>query len=174
MSLQVDEEIEVPFLFGVNAFEKAFQFPPFWLEYNKKDVFYVKQWEYSLDEKYPHIVYHEHCKACDAEQLEPSSMEDAGSDKMEEELVKGRSSRVSWEKIDVSFHHCKQRFAAHSVIQVTLSLSPVQWDMLMHMCACKLTHSLTAHECLRALTKTLDKCMLLFEITMYENFPAVV
>ena len=49
-------------------------------------------------------------------------------------------SRVSWEKIDVSFHNCRQRFAAHSVIQVTLSLLHVQWDMLMHMRACKLAH----------------------------------
>ncbi|KAH9678631.1 DUF676 domain-containing protein [Citrus sinensis] len=77
----------------------------------------LPKWEDSLDEKYPHIVYHEHCKACDAEQLDPSSMEDDGSDKIEEELVKGLS-RVSWEKIDVSFHNCRQRFAAHSVIQV--------------------------------------------------------
>lgn len=33
-------------------------------------------------------------------------------------------SRVSWEKIDVSFQSSRQRFAAHSVIQV-LSLSGV-------------------------------------------------
>ena len=34
-----------------------------------------------------------------------------------EELVTGLS-RVSWEKVDVSFHNSKLRFAAHSVIQV--------------------------------------------------------
>jgi len=34
-----------------------------------------------------------------------------------EGLVTGLS-RVSWEKVDVSFHTSKQRFAAHSVIQV--------------------------------------------------------
>lgn len=37
-----------------------------------------------------------------------------------EELVTGLS-RVSWEKVDVSFHSSRQRFAAHSVIQVCLS-----------------------------------------------------
>ncbi|KAH9678644.1 Integrase catalytic domain-containing protein [Citrus sinensis] len=100
---------------------------------NPADTF--TKWEDSLDEKYPHIVYHEHCKACDVEQLDPSSMEADGSDKIEEELVKGRS-RVSWEKIDVSFHNCRQRFAAHRVTHVTLSLSHVQRDM--HMSACGL------------------------------------
>lgn len=38
-----------------------------------------------------------------------------------EELVAGLS-RVSWEKVDVSFHASRQRFAAHSVIQVSLIL----------------------------------------------------
>lgn len=32
-------------------------------------------------------------------------------------------TRVSWERVDVSFHSSRQRFAAHSVIQVPLSLS---------------------------------------------------
>lgn len=39
-----------------------------------------EQWEDSLDEKYPHIVHEEYCKACDAE---PNSVEDAGPDKLE-------------------------------------------------------------------------------------------
>lgn len=30
-------------------------------------------------------------------------------------------SRVSWEKVDVSFHNSRSRFAAHSVIQVVCS-----------------------------------------------------
>ncbi|KAG5533668.1 hypothetical protein RHGRI_027751 [Rhododendron griersonianum] len=78
------------------------------------------QWEDSLNEKYPHIVYEEHCKAYDTEVTEHcDSMltEDDDSDKLEEELVTGLS-RVSWEKVDVSFHSSRLRFAAHSVIQV--------------------------------------------------------
>lgn len=37
--------------------------------------------------------------------------------KFAEEMIKGLST-VSWEKVDVSFHSSRQRFAAHSVIQV--------------------------------------------------------
>ncbi|XVF11286.1 hypothetical protein REPUB_Repub08aG0013800 [Reevesia pubescens] len=78
----------------------------------------LPKWHESLNEKYPHIVYEEHCKAYDADQYETISTEDDGSsDKLEEELVRGLS-RVSWKKIDVSFHSSRQRSAAHSVIQV--------------------------------------------------------
>ncbi|KAK8489788.1 hypothetical protein V6N11_046855 [Hibiscus sabdariffa] len=82
----------------------------------------LPKWEESLNETYPHIVYEEHCKAYDNDQDETISAEDDGSsDKLEEELVRGLS-RVSWEKIDVSFHRSKQRIAAHSVIQVSSPL----------------------------------------------------
>lgn len=45
--------------------------------------FLLYQWEDTVDEKYPHIVYEEHCKAYDAEQCEPTSVENDGSDKLE-------------------------------------------------------------------------------------------
>ncbi|XP_059666907.1 lipid droplet phospholipase 1-like [Cornus florida] len=77
----------------------------------------LPKWEDSLNEKYPHVVYQEHCKASDPEQCESILMEDHGSDALEEELVTGLS-RVSWEKVDVSFHSSRLRFSAHSVIQV--------------------------------------------------------
>lgn len=41
------------------------------------------QWEDSLNEKYPHIVYEEHCKACDSEQSESVVKEDDCFDKLE-------------------------------------------------------------------------------------------
>lgn len=44
------------------------------------------QWEDSLNEKYPHIVYEEHCKAYDTEVTEHSDSmltEDDDSDKLE-------------------------------------------------------------------------------------------
>lgn len=44
-------------------------------------------------------------------------------DNYAEELVTGLS-RVSWDKVDVSFHKSRRKFAAHSVIQVPLSFSP--------------------------------------------------
>ncbi|KAL0452598.1 UNVERIFIED_CONTAM: putative lipase ROG1 [Sesamum latifolium] len=75
----------------------------------------LPKWEDSIDEKYPHIVYEERCKACVENQNE-SMTEDDGLDQLEEELVNGLS-RVPWEKVDVSFHNSRFRFAAHSVIQ---------------------------------------------------------
>ncbi|KAJ0100537.1 hypothetical protein Patl1_19801 [Pistacia atlantica] len=93
----------------------------------------LPKWEDSLHEKYPHIVHEEHCKACDAE---PNSMEDSGSDKLEEELVTGLS-RVSWEKIGVSFHSSRQRLAAHSVIQVK--------DEAMHIEGADVIHHIIDH-----------------------------
>ena len=39
------------------------------------------QWEDTLNEKYPHVVYEEHFKACDAQQSDLT--EDGGSDKIE-------------------------------------------------------------------------------------------
>ncbi|CAA7021477.1 unnamed protein product [Microthlaspi erraticum] len=74
----------------------------------------LPKWENSLNEKYPHIVYEELCKACDAEDIAEGENH---ADDLEEEMIKGLSS-VSWEKVDVSFHSSRQRFAAHSVIQV--------------------------------------------------------
>ncbi|KAK4431695.1 ATP-dependent 6-phosphofructokinase, chloroplastic [Sesamum alatum] len=76
----------------------------------------LPKWEDSVDEKYPHVVYEERCKAYDKEQSEPT-VEDDGLDELEEELVTGLS-RLSWEKVDVSFHQSRVKFAAHSIIQV--------------------------------------------------------
>ncbi|KAK8598812.1 hypothetical protein V6N13_076758 [Hibiscus sabdariffa] len=94
----------------------------------------LPKWEESLNETYPHIVYEEHCKACDTDQDETISAEDYGSsDKLEEELVRGLS-QVSWEKIDVSFHRSKQRSAAHSVIQVKDQALHIEGaDVIQHM-----------------------------------------
>ncbi|XP_052174375.1 lipid droplet phospholipase 1-like isoform X2 [Diospyros lotus] len=77
----------------------------------------LPQWEESLNEKYPHVVHEELCKAYDPDKCEPIVIEDNGSDKLEEELVIGLS-RVSWEKVDVSFHDSRLKSAAHSLIQV--------------------------------------------------------
>ncbi|XP_021905763.1 putative lipase YOR059C [Carica papaya] len=93
----------------------------------------LPKWEDSLNEKYPHIVYEEHCKGYEAVECETISTEDDGSDKIEEELVKGLSC-VSWEKIDVSFHSSRQRFAAHSVIQVKDQIMHIEGaDVINHM-----------------------------------------
>ncbi|KAL6126918.1 hypothetical protein ACLB2K_074963 [Fragaria x ananassa] len=93
----------------------------------------LPKWEDTVDEKYPHIVYEEHCKAYDAEQCEPTSADGSDCDQLEGELVTGLS-RVSWEKVDVSFHCSKQRFAAHSVIQVKDQTAHKEGeDVIRHM-----------------------------------------
>ncbi|KAL3521381.1 hypothetical protein ACH5RR_019530 [Cinchona calisaya] len=93
----------------------------------------LPKWEDSVNEKYPHIVYEEQCKACDVEQCDSVSMVDDGSDEIEGELVTGLS-RVPWEKVDVSFHSSRMRFAAHSVIQVKYQYMHTEGaDVIQHM-----------------------------------------
>ncbi|KAL1819971.1 hypothetical protein ACET3Z_014840 [Daucus carota] len=78
----------------------------------------LPKWEDSVNKKYPHVVHEEFIKACDAGRDYPIPVEDDSLENVEEELVTGLS-RVSWEKVDVSFHSSSiLRFAAHSVIQV--------------------------------------------------------
>ncbi|KAJ0959709.1 hypothetical protein J5N97_000621, partial [Dioscorea zingiberensis] len=78
----------------------------------------AEEWEDSLCEKYPHIVYEEKSEGKNGNQYAQDSNgeEDNCYDVLEEELVTGLS-RVSWERVDVSFHTSRLRFAAHSVIQ---------------------------------------------------------
>lgn len=47
------------------------------------EYYIALQWEDSLNEKYPHIVYEEHCKAYDTEDCDPTLTEDDDSDKLE-------------------------------------------------------------------------------------------
>ncbi|RWR87429.1 putative lipase [Cinnamomum micranthum f. kanehirae] len=93
----------------------------------------LPKWEDSVSERYPHIVYEEHSKANDSEQSELVSVVDDGSDVLEEKMVAGLSC-VSWEKVDVSFHSIKLRFAAHSVIQVKDHFMHSEGaDVILHM-----------------------------------------
>ncbi|XP_065871825.1 lipid droplet phospholipase 1 [Euphorbia lathyris] len=93
----------------------------------------LPKWEDNVNEKYPHVVYEELCKAYDTEESNLTSTEENSFDKLEEELVTGLS-QVSWEKVDVSFHACRQRFAAHSVIQVKDDIMHIEGaDVTQHM-----------------------------------------
>ncbi|XP_047938548.1 putative lipase C4A8.10 [Salvia hispanica] len=92
----------------------------------------LPKWEDSVHEKYPHVVYEERCKAYDKQLCEPT-VEIDGLDELEEELVNGLSS-LSWEKVDVSFHKSKAKFAAHSIIQVKdQSIHSDGADVIQHM-----------------------------------------
>lgn len=90
----------------------------------------LPKWEDSVNEKYPHVVYEERCKAYD---FDPDLTSGDNTDDVEEELVTGLS-RVSWEKVDVSFHNSRSKFAAHSVIQVKdHNLHTDGADVIQHM-----------------------------------------
>ncbi|XP_031501614.1 lipid droplet phospholipase 1 isoform X2 [Nymphaea colorata] len=92
----------------------------------------LPKWEDSLSQKYPHIVRVEAAKVPE-EQHEQIPVVDDGSDVLEEKLASGLR-RVSWERVDVSFHTSKRRFAAHSLIQVKDPFVHSEGvDCIMHM-----------------------------------------
>ncbi|KAG2299004.1 hypothetical protein Bca52824_035476 [Brassica carinata] len=75
-------------------------------------------WEDSLNVKYPHIVYEELCKSCDAEDVPEGE----------------HHLNDIEEKVDVSFHSSRQRFAAHSVIQVKSETMHIEGaDVIEHI-----------------------------------------
>ncbi|XP_008786261.1 lipid droplet phospholipase 1-like isoform X2 [Phoenix dactylifera] len=89
----------------------------------------LPKWEDSLSQKYPHIVYEEQSKG-ECANVSPI---DVDCDMLEEKLVTGLT-RLSWERVDVSFHSIRQRFAAHSVIQVKDSFVHSEGaDVIQHM-----------------------------------------
>ncbi|KAK7354378.1 hypothetical protein VNO80_19839 [Phaseolus coccineus] len=84
-----------------------------------------------IDERYPHIVYVEGETAHDIRN-KASNIGGQIID-LEEEMIRGLS-QVSWERVDVSFQKSKQRYIAHSTIQVkTYWLNSDGADVVYHM-----------------------------------------
>ncbi|XP_074291108.1 lipid droplet phospholipase 1-like isoform X1 [Silene latifolia] len=137
----VDDNSEYRFLSALRAFKRRVAYSNVgydhivgWRTSCIRRISELPKWEDSLNEKYPHVVYEEYC---DAREPDETALEEVQSsefsDKIEEELVTGLS-RVSWEKVDVSFHSSKLRFAAHSVIQVKEQYMHVEGaDVIQHM-----------------------------------------
>ncbi|CAN4095102.1 unnamed protein product [Withania somnifera] len=128
----VEDDGELPFLSALRSFKHRVAYSNVgydhivgWRTSSIRRNNELPKWEDSVNEKYPHIVYEEHCKACDGEQDGSVVKEDDSVDKVEEELVIGLS-RVSWDKVDVSFHSSRRRFAAHSVIQLA-KIFKINW-----------------------------------------------
>ncbi|AES92372.2 serine esterase family protein [Medicago truncatula] len=69
-----------------------------------------------IDEKYPHIV---HAEGGTVDDISNKVYVNVGGQKidMEEEMIRGLT-QVHWERVDVSFQKSKQRYTAHSTIQV--------------------------------------------------------
>ncbi|KAL3024624.1 hypothetical protein AAZX31_04G134100 [Glycine max] len=84
-----------------------------------------------IDERYPHIVYVEG-ETTDEIRNKTSNIGGQIID-LEEEMIRGLT-QVSWERVDVSFQKSKQRYVAHSTIQVkTYWLNSDGADVVYHM-----------------------------------------
>ncbi|GJN12469.1 hypothetical protein PR202_ga30748 [Eleusine coracana subsp. coracana] len=90
-----------------------------------------KQWVESLSQKYPHIVHEEYSEEINDDKCH-DSMKDCDLDILEEKMVTGLG-RVSWEKVDVSFHTSMTSFAAHSIIQVKYAFMNEGADVIQHI-----------------------------------------
>ncbi|KAJ6808236.1 putative lipase [Iris pallida] len=94
----------------------------------------LPKWEGSLNGKYPHVVYEEFSKG--SEKSSNVSLEVDNRDMLEEKMLNALT-RLSWERVDVSFHNSIQRFDAHNVIQVKDDFihsegADVIWHMIDH------------------------------------------
>ncbi|CAL9080042.1 unnamed protein product [Musa textilis] len=89
----------------------------------------LPEWEDSLNERYPHIVYEEYSAGSRNDKCITDSLTNGDCDMIEEMLVMGLT-RLSWERVDVSI----QRFGAHSVIQVKDRFEHSEGaDVIQHM-----------------------------------------
>ncbi|XP_061369596.1 putative lipase ROG1 isoform X2 [Gastrolobium bilobum] len=90
----------------------------------------------SRHEKYPHIVNVETATSTSVpEEVTTESKVSSGSGKldMEEEMIRGLTS-MSWDRIDVSFSGIRQRYLAHSTIQVkSYRFNSDGTDVVQHM-----------------------------------------
>nr|CAD1818713.1 unnamed protein product [Ananas comosus var. bracteatus] len=90
-------------------------------------------WEDSPNKIYPHVVHEELVKGENPENCTENAVSNGDFDMLEEELVTGLR-RLSWERVDVSFHASMQRFAAHSLIQVKDSFMHSEGaDVIQHI-----------------------------------------
>lgn len=87
------------------------------------------------DEKYPHIVHvnQETSKTIQMGESSSVSKLSTQTNDLEEEMIRGLS-QVPWERIDVSFGKSRQRYVAHSTIQVkSYWLNSDGADVVLHM-----------------------------------------
>ncbi|GKV00506.1 hypothetical protein SLEP1_g13182 [Rubroshorea leprosula] len=83
-----------------------------------------------IDERYPHIVYVE----LETKRNGKSSSTDRNqTSDLEEEMIRGLT-QVPWERVDVSFQKSRQRYVAHTTIQVkSYWLNSDGADVVFHM-----------------------------------------
>lgn len=82
------------------------------------------------DEKYPHIV---HIERATADNNKALSVDGEKLIDLEEEMIRGLT-QVPWERVDVSFRKSRQRYIAHTTIQVkSYWLNSDGADVVFHM-----------------------------------------
>ncbi|KAH0465415.1 hypothetical protein IEQ34_005518 [Dendrobium chrysotoxum] len=134
------EDCELQFMSALEAFERRVAYSNVghdhivgWRTSSIRRNSELPKWDKSVNEKYPHIVYEEYTKGSTAESCSHGTIEENNNDMLEEKLVVGLT-RLSWERVDVSFHSSKQRFAAHSTIQVKDTFMHSEGaDVIQHM-----------------------------------------
>ncbi|KAL0923319.1 hypothetical protein M5K25_007371 [Dendrobium thyrsiflorum] len=134
------EDCELQFISALEAFERRVAYSNVghdhivgWRTSSIRRNSELPKWDKSVNEKYPHIVYEEYTKGSTAESCSHDTIEENNNDMLEEKLVVGLT-RLSWERVDVSFHSSKQRFAAHSTIQVKDTFMHSEGaDVIQHM-----------------------------------------
>lgn len=86
-------------------------------------------------DKYPHIVNVDEGTSVSSQEETPTKPKTKRrkSQEMEEAMIRGLT-KLSWERIDVSFKGSKQRFLAHTAIQVqTYGINSDGADVIQHM-----------------------------------------
>ncbi|XP_042442388.1 uncharacterized protein LOC122027472 isoform X1 [Zingiber officinale] len=94
-----------------------------------------KRQDFMINSQYPHIIYVEKPTTVDVPQMNfPATTKELKTiSDMEDAMIDGLN-RVPWERVDVSFRGSKQRFFAHSTIQVkTYMINSDGSDVIFHM-----------------------------------------
>ncbi|KAG6470893.1 uncharacterized protein LOC122032261 isoform X1 [Zingiber officinale] len=94
-----------------------------------------KRQDFMKNSQYPHIVYVEKPTTFDTPKMDflATTKELRTINDMEDAMIDGLN-RVPWERVDVSFRGSKQRFFAHSTIQVkTYLINSDGSDVIFHM-----------------------------------------
>ncbi|XP_074571442.1 putative lipase YDR444W [Curcuma longa] len=94
-----------------------------------------KRQDFMINSRYPHIVHVEEPTTVDVPQMNfPATTKELKTiSDMEDAMIDGLN-RVPWERVDVSFRRSKQRFFAHSTIQVkTYLINSDGSDVIFHM-----------------------------------------
>ncbi|XP_078438128.1 alpha/beta-Hydrolases superfamily protein isoform X2 [Wolffia australiana] len=136
----IDDSLDIFFMSALKAFRRRVTYANVgydhivgWRTSSIRRHSELPEWAESMNEKYPHVVHEEYSEGFNASDVGENRAKVDLTGNLEEELVNGLS-QLSWERVDVSFHRSKMRFAAHSVIQVKNTILHSEGaDVIQHM-----------------------------------------